>query len=146
MTSHTSTTGELPGATRGRLLALLGVFALMFTLVAPFAPQATASHGDGDPDDIATERLAGENRHETACDIALDTFPDGSETVIITRADDFPDTLAGNYLAGQLDVPILLTPNPVEDPDAVDSHTAFCLDELETENVVILGGPDAVPE
>jgi hypothetical protein len=143
MTSHMASIDDLPGATKRRLLALVGAFALLFTLVVPY-PQASAFHGEGAINDAEIARFAGENRHDTACLIATATF-DTSDTVIITRADAFPDTLSGNYLAGQLGIPVLITAGPDHpNPDEVDPITAECLEDLGVESVIILGGPAAV--
>jgi len=60
--------------------------------------------------------------------------------VLIATGFNFPDALAGNYLAGQDNAPILL----VNKTDPVPSATLTALQALKAKNVVILGGTDAV--
>lgn len=54
------------------------------------------------------ERLAGPTRVETAVEISRATRP-SADAVVVARADDYPDALAGAPLAAQLDAPLLLT-------------------------------------
>ncbi len=84
------------------------------------------------------ERYAGQNRFETARLIAEDTF-DAAERVIIASAQDWPDALAGGYLAGQLDAPLLLVAR-----DAVPDPTLEALEALGAESVTLLGGEAAI--
>ena len=88
------------------------------------------------------ERLAGDDRFGTAADIATETFGT-SDTVLLANGleQHLPDSLAGNYLAGFEDAPILLTTN--NDTPAV---TRAALDELGAERVIILGGTAAVSQ
>lgn len=78
-------------------------------------------------------RVAGGTRFTTAVANAQLGFP-SSSTVVLARADDFPDALAGSVLAAKLDAPILLTGR-----DALDPDTAAELDRLGATNVVLLG-------
>jgi hypothetical protein len=58
----------------------------------------------------ATRRLAGADRIATAVTISEDSFPDGdAEAVVLARADDFADALAGVPLAVRRAAPLLLT-------------------------------------
>lgn len=86
----------------------------------------------------AVERLAGQDRYETARAIALDTF-DGATTAYVASGERFPDALAGNGIAGAGTGPILLV-----ERDRVPTATSQALQELDVEEVVILGGTDAV--
>lgn len=87
---------------------------------------------------FAFERLAGEDRIETAVAISTDTFA-SSTTALIARADKFPDALAGNYLAGAQQDPILLSHT-----DDVPDETLAELDRLGVTAVTLLGGTDAL--
>src|SRR5690349_4298663 len=71
-------------------------------------------------------RLAGPNRFGTAAAIAQASFGSAA-TVLIARADLFPDALAGGYLAGSTGTgaPILLTRT-----DALPSETAAAITAL----------------
>lgn len=122
-----------------RHLAVLAVVALAATLF-PLAGSSDAFHQPGLPNDVAVDRMRieGSDRHGTARDVARKTFR-SSRTVVVARGDDYPDSLAGNYLAGVLDVPLLLTPR-----DALHPETVAALRDLEAENAYIIGGEGAV--
>jgi putative cell wall-binding protein len=85
------------------------------------------------------ERVAGEDRYETAAFAALAAFPAGADAVVLARGDDFPDALAGAYLAGQLGGPVLLT-QPAELPEV----TATAIETLGATQIYLLGGPAAI--
>jgi putative cell wall-binding protein len=64
---------------------------------------------------IPTGRLAGRDRTDTAAafaDFALDAAGFDTETLFLTRGDDFPDALAAAPYAGSLQAPIMLTRSP----------------------------------
>lgn len=84
-------------------------------------------------------RIAGQTRIDTVNQIALHGWPYGTETVIITRADTFPDALAGVPLAKKYNAPILIT-----DPNELAEGTADTLNILKPLKVIILGGENAV--
>ena len=87
-------------------------------------------------------RLAGADRYDTARVIAVSSFPNGAETAVIATGSNYPDALAGNYLAGTLGAPILLTT-----PSApVPAPTLDALRTLRTRNVVLLGQTTAVSQ
>ncbi|NLI92274.1 MAG: transglycosylase SLT domain-containing protein [Peptococcaceae bacterium] len=84
-------------------------------------------------------RIAGSDRIDTALKIADQGWPNGCETVIIAKADDFPDALAGVALAKQQNAPILLTPQ-----DSLDQRVEESLLRLKPLKVIILGGNNAI--
>jgi len=86
-------------------------------------------------------RIAGTDRIDTAVKIADQGWPNGCETVIIARAGDFPDALAGVALAKQNKAPILLTPQ-----DFLDQRVEEALLRLKPLKVIILGGYQAVSQ
>jgi minor extracellular protease Epr len=86
-----------------------------------------------------TERLAGNDRIATALEIALEAFPDGADTVIIARADDFPDALAGAPLAYKLQAPILLTY-----PEELPAEVYRFIEEAKPKKIFLLGGTGAI--
>jgi putative cell wall-binding protein len=87
-------------------------------------------------------RLAGADRYDTARVIAVNSFPSGADTAVIATGTNYPDALAGNYLAGTLGAPILLTT-----PSApVPAPTLEALRTLRTRNVVLLGQTTAVSQ
>ena len=88
---------------------------------------------------VATARIAGADRYDTAAKIAATKFPTGVQNVVLVTGENFPDGLAGAYLAGIQGAAILLTTQA-----SVPSVTTSALSSLKVKNVTILGGTDAV--
>ncbi len=86
-----------------------------------------------------SDRISGADRISTALEIAKQAFPTGADTVIVARADSFPDALAGAPLAYQYHAPILLT-----FPEQLPLEVYQTIEELAPENIIILGGTGAV--
>ena len=84
-------------------------------------------------------RFAGADRFTTARLTAEAAFPGGATTVVLARADAFPDALAGSYLAGQEAGPILLTAS-----DSLHPQALLGLNNLGATAVVILGSETAI--
>lgn len=85
------------------------------------------------------KRIYGENRYLTAVEISKEAFPNGANTVVLVRGDDFPDALAAGPLAYQLGAPILSTlSNHL--PEYVKNEIV----RLKAKNVIIIGGDGAV--
>lgn len=84
-------------------------------------------------------RLAGADRIETAIQIAQAAFPTGADIVILARADDFPDALAGAPLAYKEHAPILLT-----DPVELDPRILAEIQQLAPRKIILLGGTGAI--
>ncbi|MDQ3972984.1 MAG: cell wall-binding repeat-containing protein, partial [Actinomycetota bacterium] len=144
------------GAARRDHLAAIAALALLVALV-PFTGVAHAQaprtqypgqvgtiverSGDG----LApTVRYRGLHRFDTARLIATDDQPDfflDADTVLIARADIFPDALAGNYLAGQLGAPLLLVST-----NQIWSDTQEALDDIGPDNIILLGGTEAISQ
>jgi putative cell wall-binding protein len=96
-------------------------------------------------------RYRGVGRHDTARLIATDnqTFraqdPEafrGSDHVLVARADDFPDSLAGSTLAGAVTAPVLL----VDTTGDIQSDTQTALDTIQPSTVFVLGGTEAISD
>jgi len=87
-------------------------------------------------------RIAGSDRYDTAAKAAETAFPSGASTVILASglAAHFPDALAGNYLAGQLGAPILLTTGT----GTIPAKTTAALSTLKATTVYVLGDEKAV--
>lgn len=92
--------------------------------------------------DADVSRVAGENRYETAAELAK-LFPSELPVVYVASGMDeaYPDALTGAALAGKNGAPVLLTKT-----DSVPSATAQALEALNPQSVVVLGGPGAVSE
>jgi putative cell wall-binding protein len=90
---------------------------------------------------VTTRRLGGGDRYDTAREIAVSTFGT-SDFVVLARGENYPDALAGNYLAGGApNAPILLTPRDALSQSAVDGITT-----LKAKGVIILGGTEAISQ
>jgi putative cell wall-binding protein len=95
------------------------------------------------PDDIASgpvSRIAGGGRVATAVELSRVTRQT-AEVVLLARADQYPDALAGGPLAHRLNAPLLLTGS-----NALAAETAAEIGRLQARRVVILGGAGAVSE
>lgn len=109
------------------MAAVLAVVAAVGT--APVAQAAGTSSRVSGTDRIATSLDAYEKNR--------DVFT--SETVIMTRADQFPDALAAAPLAAAMKAPVLLT-----GPRSLDQRIGEALRRQKAERVVVVGGPTAV--
>lgn len=89
----------------------------------------------------AVTRVAGADRYETAVALSKANYAPSTPTVFIARGTDFPDALAGSYLAGLRGGPLLLVPDIGAMPAVVSAE----LQRLNPGTVTILGGPAAVP-
>jgi putative cell wall-binding protein len=118
--------------------AVAGVTAL----TASFAAIAVPATAGAVSNVTVTARIAGTDRFGTAADLAEAAFPGGAQTVILAYAYNFPDALAGNYLAGQQPggAPILLADTHLP----VSSETMSALQALKAKNIIILGGVGAI--
>lgn len=90
-------------------------------------------------------RISGNNRYETALEVA-DTLKqlqiaERFDSVIVASGTQFPDALAGSYLAAAKNAPILLV-----NTRRMEEVAAYIRDNLATGGTVyILGGDSAVP-
>lgn len=91
------------------------------------------------PKELEFIRLAGSDRIDTAVLQALKGWPSGASAVVLARADNFPDALAGVPLAAKLGAPVLLTPS-----NELDSRVGKALESLKPEKVYLLGGEGAL--
>jgi len=97
---------------------------------------------------VTTNRYAGPDRYGTALALAEHAFPTGSQAAVLARGQDFPDgtkgfadALAGNYLAGAYNAPVLLT-----DADTVPAATLQAFKDMKVKDVAILGGTNAISQ
>ncbi len=99
-----------------------------------------------EPTEIPLERLSGKTRFDTAYEAAdwlkyqkgMDKFPN----IVIASGMDFPDALAGAYLAEVKNAPVLLASEGTA--PYLANYLKYNLEE--GGNVYILGGKGAVPE
>lgn len=86
-------------------------------------------------------RRAGDDRFQTAAELARLAHPDGADTVLLATGADFADALAAAPLAATEGAPILLS-----GAEQLPAATARALEELNVTRVVVLGGAAAVGE
>lgn len=82
----------------------------------------------------SVNRIAGDNRFDTALQVARTMF-DNPDQVVIASGEDFPDALAGGPLATRYDAPILLTAK-----DSVSPSLLKYLKDTGVRKAFILGG------
>ena len=114
--------------TRGRKRTLVGVVAL---LTALWSSSAVAA-----PETV--ERVSGDDRIATAVRISEEFFR-SADTVVLARADTFPDALAAGPLAGFADAPVLLTPG-----GRLDARVAEEIRRLGAGRAYLIGSTDAL--
>jgi putative cell wall-binding protein len=85
-------------------------------------------------------RLSGAGRIDTAIAVSEEIFSE-ADAVVLARAGDYPDALAGAPLARRLDAPMLLT-----DGDSLSPRTLAEIERLGAETAVLLGGTAALSE
>jgi putative cell wall-binding protein len=90
---------------------------------------------------LDTERLAGDNRYDTAVQISRSGFDSGVPIVFVASGEGFADALAAGAAAGLLGGPVLLSPSRSL-PDGVRQE----LERLDPARVVIVGGARALSE
>ncbi|WP_291300392.1 cell wall-binding repeat-containing protein [Desulfosporosinus sp. BICA1-9] len=81
-----------------------------------------------------TERLAGQDRVETALKISQKGWQ-SAQTIILCEYNDYPDSIAATPFAVSLNAPILLTKG-----DSIDPRVVQELQRLKPEKVILLGG------
>jgi hypothetical protein len=89
-------------------------------------------------------RVSGVDRQSTAVAVSSAAFPGGSASaVVLARADDFADALAGGPLAAAKHAPLLLT-----SPGSLDAVTAAEIQRVLPKGgtVYLLGGPSALSD
>jgi putative cell wall-binding protein len=119
--------------TRRALLLLPVLLAGVLAALLP-APGASAAG-------YRVERLAGDDRYETAAAVSAAHFAPGVPVTYVATGTQFPDALAGGAAAADAGGPVLLVAR-----DAVPEATATELDRLAPARIVLLGGPNAVSE
>ena len=102
------------------------VSATTLAAIAAAAPGATV------------ERIAGQDRYDTAVDVAEKFFP-AADGVVLTRGDTFPDALSGGAAAAATGVPLMIT-----EPGALPAPVAAWLAGRTFEASLVVGGPTSV--
>lgn len=85
------------------------------------------------------DRILGANRILTALEIALQAFPTGADSVIVARADTYPDALAAVPLAYKYHAPIFLT-----NTDKLPPEVYQAIQDFKPKKIYILGETQAI--
>jgi hypothetical protein len=118
-------------------LAILAVLALTAALLVGVPSLATPTAADEHEGTVATARLSGARRIDTAVAISEYAYPNGAAEVFLARADVFADALtAGTITSG----PVLLVHRCGPIPESVRAEVA----RLDPDVVYALGGENAV--
>ncbi len=90
--------------------------------------------------DQKSERIAGDDRYETAVELTKDSFPSANE-VVVANGQAFADALAASGLAGALECPILLVSK-----DSLPSEVSNEITRLGAKKVYVIGGTAVVSD
>lgn len=120
-------------ATRTRRGTLASVAALAMLALLPLTRASATSAF------AYTGRFDGADRFDTARRIAASAGFGQVDSIVVATGRNFPDALAGNYLASAYTSPILLT-----ERDSVPNATVAALDVAKPKTITLLGGPDAI--
>ena len=104
------------------------------------APDATPGAAPAAAAAITKARLAGADRYKTAVQISKANFAPVQDWVVVASGEAFPDALGAGPMAALLQAPLLLVPRTGTLPAAVAGE----LDRLQTQNIIVVGGPGAV--
>ncbi|MHB8466886.1 MAG: cell wall-binding repeat-containing protein [Acidimicrobiales bacterium] len=115
--------------------------AVSVALAAVLVPVGVRLHPAAATAPFKFTRLAGPDRYATAATVATAAFPTAA-TVLLATGQNFPDALAGNYLAGVRAAPILLTTTDPPVPQA----TLTALSTLKAKHVILLGQVNAISQ
>lgn len=86
-------------------------------------------------------RVQGNDRYETAANVAKANWKDGAKNVIIASGNGYADSLSASVLAKKLNAPIILTT-----AGELNSNAKSALETLKPENVYVIGGNASVSQ
>ncbi|WP_459611730.1 cell wall-binding repeat-containing protein [Clostridium botulinum] len=115
-----------------RALASATVVGLVLATVA--TGNVKAAPGD-------VNKVQGNDRYETAANVAKANWKDGAKDVIIASGNGYADSLSASVLAKKLNAPIILTT-----AGELNSNAKSALQTLKPENVYVIGGNASVSE
>lgn len=110
-----------------------------FTILSRWGQASSSSALTGRWLDASATRVSGDDRYETAANIALTAFPSGARTVFVANGEVFPDALSAGPAAAELDAPVLLTANTT-----LPASAKAALQTLKPTRIVVVGGAGAV--
>ena len=126
-----------------RILSFIISTAICFTSLPAISGRTLAKTNE----DQAYTRICGSNRYETSIYAAEELKEiygtDKFDNIVVASGDNFPDALAGNYLAAKKNAPVILTSKN----EKIYRETAEYITENLSDNgiVYLLGGTGAIP-
>jgi putative cell wall-binding protein len=129
---------QLTGFAKNYLSSLDGVEVVVVGDTSAVASSVADAVAALDSVSIVT-RISGAAGPEISLAVSQAIFPAGSDRVYIATAGDYPDALAGASLAGRNNAPVLLLSEA--GAEAVGAE----VERLGASDVVVLGGPEAIP-
>ncbi|MDU5922505.1 MAG: cell wall-binding repeat-containing protein, partial [Finegoldia magna] len=84
-------------------------------------------------------RISGENRELTAIEVSKETYPNGTDTVILANRETFSDTISASPLAKTERAAILYASK-----DEISKDTLNEIKRLKAKNVIIIGGENSI--
>lgn len=88
---------------------------------------------------VTTKRIAGDNRYETSLLLAKEGYPN-AKTVVLASGTIAIDSLTAGAILPKVDAPLILV-----NPSGLSSDLADYLQELQVENVIVIGGERTLP-
>jgi putative cell wall-binding protein/uncharacterized protein YlbG (UPF0298 family) len=88
---------------------------------------------------IATTRIAGDNRYETATEIAKIVANEKTTEAFIVSGENFPDALSISSFASRFESPVLFTKS-----DSLPDDTKAYLNELSPQKAYVIGGETVI--
>src|SRR5699024_3263441 len=90
---------------------------------------------------LDVERIAGNDRFETAEKIAMKVAPAGADKVVLANGMDFPDALSAATHAAQHNMPVLLSK-----ADWISETTEDTIAELSAKETIVVGGKEVIQD
>ncbi|WP_242943630.1 cell wall-binding repeat-containing protein [Clostridium tepidum] len=109
------------------------------TVVGLVLATVTTGNVKAAPGDVY--RVQGNDRYETAANVAKANWKDGAKNVIIASGNGYADSLSASVLAKKLNAPIILTT-----AGELNSNAKSALETLKPENVYVIGGNASVSQ
>ena len=109
------------------------------TVVGLVLATVTTGNVKAAPGDV--NKVQGNDRYETAANVAKTNWKDGAENVIIASGNGYADSLSASVLAKKLNAPIILTT-----AGELNSNAKSALETLKPKNVYVIGGNASVAQ
>ena len=109
------------------------------TVVGLVLATVTTGNVKAAPGDV--NKVQGNDRYETAANVAKTNWKDGAENVIIASGNGYADSLSASVLAKKLNAPIILTT-----AGELNSNAKNALETLKPKNVYVIGGNASVAQ